>query len=206
MDEKKLPRRIKQCPISESIFELRFKTLLPTDAILGTLYNLETITKFFPKKNVISLPILNLPEEIRKSDPNLQYKVYYRFTNQDLTMSIGPRVIAFSNVNNYIGWDKWSSFFIEILEDIFKLELVNRVERLGLRYINVFENTIILDKLKLNMSIEGEALAGYPTNIRTEIPDNGITKVLNINNFVTVKSEKRSAQRSSVIDIDCLKE
>jgi uncharacterized protein (TIGR04255 family) len=65
----KLPKKISPCPIVEAIIEIRFDASLPGDAIFGIIYNMlkDEYT------NLEKLPILELPDAIRTTDPNLMY-------------------------------------------------------------------------------------------------------------------------------------
>ena len=67
-----LPKKINPCPILESIIELRFSTSFPHDAIFGIIY--KEFKDLYPK--VEPLPILQLPEIVRREDKNLLYKPY----------------------------------------------------------------------------------------------------------------------------------
>ena len=70
-DRMAAPKKITPCPIIESVVEIRFDSAIPAEAIFGVVYN--AFNDIFPNKP-INLPILQIPEQIRNSDPNLQYK------------------------------------------------------------------------------------------------------------------------------------
>ncbi len=195
----KLPVKIDLCPIEEAIFEIRYSSDTPSDAIFGMLYG--AIGKFFNSEPV-SLPILQLPEAVRRQDPNLKYKGYHKLQKDNNVLSIGPDVLTFSNSNPYSGWKEWSTFFYEVFNKIKKTNVLDKVERIGLRYINLFSSNIF-EKVKCEVKIDDKQLKEESTNLRTEMLDEGFIKVLQIGNSVTrVKDEK--AITGSVIDIDIL--
>ena len=194
-----LPKEIDPCPIKESVFEIRYATNYPSDAVFGVIFS--AIKDIFPETNSKSMPALQIPEAIRSKDPNLKYQPLHTLEKGNLNLRIGPRVISFSNMEPYVGWRNWSAFFIGVLAKIKETEIIEKVERIGLRYINTFDS-IILDKIELKIDINQTLLLNEPTNLRTEIRDSDLTKILQVANNVQITVGKEIKQ-GSVIDIDC---
>ena len=86
-----LPKVISPCPIIEAIVEVRFDASIPSDAIFGVVYN--EFKNDFPKKPE-SLPITQLPEQIRNNEPNLLYKPHYRLSDSTFLLHVGQKVIS----------------------------------------------------------------------------------------------------------------
>lgn len=196
----KLPVKIDPCPIEEAIFEIRYSSEIPRDAIFGMMYG--HIGHFF-KNSPISLPILQIPEEIRRIDPSFKYQAYHQLKKDNYTLKIGPDVLTFSTQNPYVGWKDWSYFFFEILDNIFfKSNVIKKVERTGLRYINLFSHRIF-DKIRCEVNINNRKLADESTNLRTEIVDKDFIKILQIGNSISMLKDNKRIE-CSVIDIDIL--
>jgi uncharacterized protein (TIGR04255 family) len=195
----KLPMNITPCPINEAVFEIRYQPGVPADAVFGILYSL--VGKYF-KDAPVGLPILQLPEAIRIQNPDLAYQPYHRLGNGNLILSVGPKVLTFSNIKPYIGWGKWSSFFESVLADIQTSNVIKHVERTGLRYINIFENQI-LDSIELQIKLKDKVIKDESTTFRSEIIDSGIIKILQIGSSVSISTEGKS-KVGSLIDIDCV--
>jgi len=195
----KLPIEIQECPIIESILEIRYSSDFPADAIFGMIYG--GIRYEFQGINPESLPILQLPEQVRLQDPNLKYQAYYRLSKDNLNFSIGPRTIIFSNLEPYIGWDDWSLFFNRIIEKIHKTNVISRIERIGLRYINSFSMNL-LNQINVDFRINDSSINDKPTNIRTEFHEDKLIKVLQISNILNPRNPKQ--KKRTIIDIDCL--
>ena len=195
----KLPIKIDPCPIQEAILEVRYSSQYPNEAILGMFYG--KIGNFF-EDPPISLPILQLPEAVRRQDPALKYKAYHQFKKGSHTLNIGPDVLTFSTNTPYSGWEKWSDFFYEVLARSLEANVINKVERLGLRYINHF-NDNIFEKIHCEVDLIGRKLKNESTNLRTEEIDGDFIKVLQIGNSVTMVKGDQSIS-GSVIDIDIL--
>jgi uncharacterized protein (TIGR04255 family) len=197
----RLPDHIDSCPIAESVLEIRYNSILPSDAIFGIIYS--KIMNYFSGAKPESLPILQIPEAVRQNDPNLIYQAHYKLFKKNLGMTIGPRSIVFSCLKPYVGWESWNSFFIPILNDIGDTGVFTQIERLGLRYINIFQGNI-LDKINLNLVIGSKQVVEESTNIRSELLEDGFIKILQIVNRVAVQIPPKTIN-GSLIDIDCVK-
>lgn len=187
-----LPKSISPCPILDALFEVRFSSNINSNAVFGQIYGV--LQTDFPK--VESLPILQLPESLRNTDPNLKYKPYYRISNENFVVQIGPDVIAISSFPNYAGWESFSKKIFSILEQIENIKIINTIERVGIRYINFFENDIF-QNITLKVSIGNDTVTNKNTVVRTEIEENEFSSTLQIaNNAINNNSI------GSIIDID----
>ena len=195
----KLPVEIKPCPIVEAILEIRYSSDIPSEARFGMIYG--SIGDFF-KNEPIPLPIAHLPQDIRNQDPNLRYKAHHQFREKNQTLNVGPDVINFSTSEPYCGWKAWSVFFYKILETFLNSKVLKKVERIGLRYINRFEENIF-EKIDCEVFVTGNKLTNESTNLRTEMIDDEFIKVLQIGNSITMIRD-RNKINCSVIDIDVL--
>lgn len=193
--ENKLPKSIENCPIIDSLIEIRFKSKINHNAIFGIIYN--SLRSDF--HNVENLPILQIPEAIRMSDPNLKYKPLYRISNKDYVVQIGTDVLAIGAYPKYVGWNKFSKTIFDILDKIESLKIIGEVERLAIRYINFFEENIF-ENIKLEVNLGGSSIINEKSVFRTEINHGKFNSVLQISN--DAKSENKLG---SIIDIDCSK-
>jgi uncharacterized protein (TIGR04255 family) len=193
----KVPQKISPCPIVEALVELRFEPLLPEAAIFGVVFN--AVKKEYPEAQ--ALDILNLPLEIRNHDPNLTYKPTHKMQNGDNILQVGPRVITFSRVNKYNGWDTFSSDIKAITEKLIQLEIVKSLQGFSLRYINKFDFDI-WDKLDLKVLLGGESLKSLLTHVRADIQDDEFVHLVQVANNVNVSvGGQKQTGKSSIIDI-----
>ncbi len=197
---KTIPKKLGICPIEESVFEIRFSTDFPSDAVFGIIFS--SVKEFFSKNALQQLPIQQIPEQIRMQDPNLKYQAVHKLVKDNLSLSIGPRTIIFGNNREYIGWTNWSAFFNSILDEIENTEILSNVERIGLRYINIF-NKNILRNTKIELCLNETQLLDETSNLRTELMDSGFIKILQIGNSVNIVSNNIQ-KKGSIIDIDCI--
>lgn len=192
-----LPKKISPCPIKESVFEIRFDSDFPEDAIFGVLYE-----KFKEQyANVEQLPILQLPQVVRSQDPNLIYAPHYKLTHENTTIQIGPKVFSLARAGEYIGWDVFYDEIIDIYNKVEETNIISKLQRVALRYINIFENMNILDHAAFKAYLGSNILNGEKINFSAEIPSEKSVlqlKIINAAEFII----SNNAIRGSIIDID----
>ncbi|ADU64805.1 hypothetical protein Selin_0046 [Desulfurispirillum indicum S5] len=193
-----LPSKLQNDAIIESILEIQFNANVPDDAVYGLVY--PTLNRHYP--NTTTLPITNIPEEIRRTDPSLRYHAWYTFEKHPLRINLGPRSIAFINTKPYLGWNDWSTHINHVLGEIKEINLINSVERIGLRYINFF-NEKILNKAHIKLQIAKKEIDNESTSVRTEFISGEYTIILQIGSNVNAFSGD-SNLLGSIIDIDCI--
>lgn len=196
----KLPVRIEDCPIVDAILEIRFSSNIYSSAVFGLIYNV--LKEKYPK--IEKLPILQLPEELRERDPSLRFKPTYKATNESFTIQIGPEVFAISSNMPYVGWEKFSREIQTSLNSILNMDVIEKVHRLGLRYINYFDEDIYKN-IKMKVQINNEVRDLKKTVFRTELQHNNFLSTLQIsNNAKNTKNGKESI--GSILDIDTFKD
>ena len=200
---KRMPLRLEKCPLVDALIEIRFESSIIGSAIFGIIYNL--IRNDY-KGPVTNLPILQVPEQIRKNDPNLKFKPLYRIEAEKYIIQVGDDVLCISSKIPYTGWGEFSSRTIELIKKISGENIINRVLRIGHRYVNFFEGDI-MDKL----TISKPTISGYQTNnilVRTEIRDcDDFIDTVQITNSAMYKSPfNTDTLLGSLIDIDSFKE
>jgi uncharacterized protein (TIGR04255 family) len=195
------PKKITPCPIVEAIFEIRFNSSLPEDAIFGVLYN--QFKDEYPKFE--QLPIMQLPASIRAQDPSLRYNPHYKTQIGNFPLRLGPRSISISNVEEYIGWVDFSQKVFATFEQATKSGVIANIERLGLRYINILEGINIFDNSNIVISLKNDPII-RKTNINTEISfDKGVCVLKATSDAeVNLGGNQRKMITGSVIDIDAI--
>ncbi len=192
-----LPKKISPCPIKESVFEIRFDSDFPEDAIFGILYE-----KFKEQyANVEQLPILQLPQVVRSQDPNLIYAPHYKLTQENTTLQIGPKVFSLARDGEYVGWDAFYDEIIDIYDKVEKTNIISKLQRVALRYINIFENMNILDHADFKAYLGRNILNSEKINFSAEIPSKKSVlqlKIINAAEFII----SNNAIQGSIIDID----
>jgi uncharacterized protein (TIGR04255 family) len=197
-----IPKKIDNCPIVDGVVELRFRSSIFPNAVFGLIFN--SLKSEFPK--VEKLPILQLPEQLRDSDPNFKFKAQYRLISDDgYSVQIGPDVLVMGSPIPYPGWDNFFTKINFVIEKVFQTDVIEDVLRLGVRFINFFDLDIF-EQINLKIEINSTSHKPKNTQLRTEIEKNGFVNTLNIANNAKQKIQNRNERNGSIIDIDTFKE
>ncbi|MBI9096232.1 MAG: TIGR04255 family protein [Sphaerochaeta sp.] len=195
----KYPIKLGQCPIVETIFEVKFTPNCPDEVVFGVLF--QAISPVLKGCNLVPLPILQIPSEIRKNDPNLINQPHYHLIKDNLVVGIGPRTLFFSNREPYKGWNEFKRFVIQLLEAATQVKVISSVNQTGLRYINVIESPLF-SVSNLVVSINEQPLTPDTTaSIHTEIKKGDKVVILQLNNSVEISLNNKPVRTVSMIDI-----
>ncbi len=190
-----LPKRISPCPIIDAIVELRFESKISASVIFSRIYN--EIDSEFPK--VDTLPVMNIPENIRKSDPNLRYQPHYKLIGEKYIVQIGPEMISFSCSPEYAGWENFSKTIYNLIKSLHKEKIVDNVTRFGFRYVNFFPMLDVFENIEFNMKLNQKDFTPKNSLIRAEIESENYISTLQISN-----SAVKNNVKGSIIDIDVI--
>lgn len=196
----RIPKKISPCPIAEAVVELRFESNIPAEVIYGISY--QKLRRHFPNQE--KLPIMELPQSIRDSDPNLKFNPYFRLkNNENFIFQIGPRSFSISCPKEYKGWDVFSKQIGLVFKDLHLLGIFHKPIRIGLRYISFFENINIFENIKMVLEMADNSLIGSKNAIRSEFQHEDFNCVINLANHAALNNVKIIG---SVIDVDVLYE
>ncbi|MEZ4947342.1 MAG: TIGR04255 family protein [Cyclobacteriaceae bacterium] len=197
-----VPKKIDNCPIVDSVVELRFESSIFPNAVFGLIFN--SLQKDFPK--VEKLPILQLPEQLRDSDPNFRFKAQYRLISDDgFSVQIGPDVLVMGSPMPYPGWSGYFEKIKLVIERVYQTGVIKKVIRLGVRFINFFDIDIF-EQINLDITINNATHKPQNTQLRTELTKNGFLNTLNIANNAKQSIQNNKQRVGSIIDIDTFKE
>ena len=197
-----LPSRIEKCPLIDALIEFRFEAAIAKSAVFGVIYNL--IRNDY-RGNVINLPILQIPEQIREVDPNLKFKPLYRIEGDKFIIQIGYDVLSISSKMSYVGWPEFSQHSFSLINKIIQEGIIKRVSRLGHRYINFFRGDIT-NSLTMSFSIT-EKYVSENLLIRTDVRDGNFMNTLQFANNANYRPNPNTSEIvGSLIDIDTSRE
>lgn len=193
-----LPVLLEKSPLIDSIIEVRFNTNIVSSAVFGVIYN--QIRDDYPG-NVVNLPISQLPEGIRMSDPNLKFKPLYRIEGEKTVIQIGSDVINLSSKMPYIGWSEFSRIAIKVFNKAFDSGAIGKITRLGHRYINFIDHDVTTELAMTFSMSEVDLQRMKSLNIRTNIANGDF-----INSLTFANDGQYKGQPGSLIDIDTSRE
>ncbi|MCK9225180.1 MAG: TIGR04255 family protein [Candidatus Muirbacterium halophilum] len=191
-----IPKKIIPSFVKEVIAEIRFDSNEPIEVIYGTIY--KALKKEYPLK--IDLPILQIPDNIRKQDLKLLNQPWYIIHNDDIKIQIGPKTISIANQSKYSGWDNFFDNCNKFFNELEKLKLELQINRFGLRFINVF-NYDIYDKSTLELILNSNKFKSDLTYVRTKINIDDYNLLIQITNDALFNNDGE-IKKVSIIDID----
>jgi uncharacterized protein (TIGR04255 family) len=202
----RIPVRLRQEPLLEAIWEIRFSEASPSvvDLLPGMLF------KSFPAKyrRAVKLPAANIPASLADQDPNLLFAPKIRLEGENQSVQIGDRVVSLSCRRPYSGWRLFSADIHELAKGVEETGLIERLERFSLKYIDLIEleKPIGLGQLQLELRLGGYDLAAKPVHLRTEIKENDLNHIIQIISPAEVSLPGAENRLKGVlIDIDSIK-
>jgi len=145
-----LPIEISPNPLIRSTVEISFSAKIERAKLFSAVY--PPFASTFPifEENKIPKGIRNLRSELKFSPD-------YILRNDDFTLSFGANSISFENVSEYKFWSVYFPFIKQQLETFFGLNIIDKINRIGLRYASVFGNgKKINDILQLSTDVRTE--------------------------------------------------
>ncbi|PLX50983.1 MAG: hypothetical protein C0613_02835 [Desulfobulbaceae bacterium] len=195
------PTKITPDPIIDAVVEFRFESEIPPDAVLGMLFSV--VREEF--SNFKKLPIAEIPEEIRRNDPQLKFAPCYQSVSGGYRLSVGPSVISLGTSGDYVGWkENFYPFLQHIIRQLEKSGIVKSFKRIGIRYIDFFE-TDIFEKITLSIKLNDQPLVAKQTTISTIFEHDELTTRVNIQNNTTIRRDEKQ-YIGSIIDTDTFAE
>jgi len=194
-----LPTKLDPCPIYEALVEIRFQSNLFPDAIFGSIYN--SLKKDFPTAK--KLPIAQIPDEIRKTNPDLRYKPHYQLLGKDefLIIQVGPDVLTINNPHQYMGWSNFRPFINSVWQQVISTKVISTIDQLAVRYINFF-HVNIFENIKAKLILVNDELGKEETFLKSSIKNPPFFSNLHVTNKAIVTKQKSQTENGSVIDIE----
>ena len=134
----KVPTKITPCPIVEAVVELRFDTKTQPDVVTGILSN--EFQADYPTRS--SLPVMNLPEEIRLNDPQLKFAPWFRLKGEAFLLHLGPAMVSVICLKEYKGWQRYREAILKAFNIAARSKVETQMQQIGLKYTSFFENNI----------------------------------------------------------------
>ena len=200
---KRIPIKLDNCPIVESVLEFRFDSDVDRAIVFPVLFS--SISNDFQAP--IALPILQIPDSVKAIDPNLKDQPCYRLLlkeDPNFSLQVGPRVIAFSFNQYYRGWKAFKDYVLTYFAKLRETNVIKKVTRMGFRVINFFDWDIFKRGTEVRISLLGQDIPYEETTLRTKFINGEYQSVVNIINNAQLNTPT-GAKAGSVIDIDtCL--
>ncbi|MGM0609319.1 MAG: TIGR04255 family protein [Candidatus Muiribacteriota bacterium] len=201
----KIPVKLNKNPIIDVLFECRLDVAFPISNILpGFFYS-----HFDCKKNIEKLPHSDIPEAIRKHDPNLKYLPLVRMRIDGYSFLIGDSSISVSCDLPYRGWGDFKKTITEMISVLKKSDIVNGIDRYSLKYVDLIQSKDVAEQVNLAniyLRIGEHELTNEPYQIRMDTKVDGFINIIQIISGAKVKKSTQERPLEGVVfDIDTIK-
>lgn len=182
--------------IVECIFDIFFESNFAAENFFSI------ISKVDDYNNIIKLPLGEIPETIRKNDPNLRTQPLYEITsnkNLDYKITLGDNVIGIAINSNYTSWTNSLFPQIKILfKEVLRSGKINEIKRMGLRYVNFLEDENIFKTGKIQVKINNSESDNKKLFLRIE----DSVEDIKYHKVITNNTQYQSSNKpGSIIDI-----
>src|SRR5208282_1778742 len=142
MTAQSLPKRLKKEPIVDAVFEIRFISSTAASNVFPGFF----FAKMRPQEcKVDSLPVAQLPSQIRSRDPNLRYQPIMRINWDNFLILIGDTVLAIACKIPYLGWITFRERIVKVVELLSDTKIVQTLERYSLKYVDIVEGETLAE-------------------------------------------------------------
>lgn len=176
----------------DSVVEIRFVPAFPKEEVSTKIF--EVLYQDFPFSREVTSP----PAEMRAAEP-FKYAITTLLHNTHFSIGFGGNAIVFNCVNGYKGWKDFFSFIQRYLDLFFSIGLFSEILRVGLRYVNVFDNTTDLTKhIQLDLNFNNiDAYTSLHTTLNLQLKKGDCQFLLNIADTALVNGRPKA-----LLDID----
>lgn len=173
-------KRLSPCPIIEATIQINCTFMSDPDIVVGQIFTLLSEIDGI-KATVEKFPLMNLPEDIRRNDPNLRDKAWYKLSVGEYYILIGLFGVALGINPPYKGWDGFKEFSARVFNRL-KGTIITTVESVSLKYLDFFSEINIFEKIKCEISMNDKQIIEIPTIFRTELREGDFIKIIQITN------------------------
>ena len=199
----KLPKKLNKEPLIDAVFEIRFQSDAPASSILpGVLF-----AKLDGEKKIEKLPVSQLPEQVRTSDPHLRYAPVIRIVWNNFTLMISDNGMAVGCILPYPGWTLFMQSILELVDHLASSGIVKSVERYSLKYVDIIPADSLAEQVSavnLKLTVGNHELKGEFFQVRVDVPIGDYLNIVMINssaNAVLLSGEQRAGV---AVDIDTI--
>ena len=201
----KLPAKLNKEPLIDAVFECRFLSQISAASVLpGFLFS-----KLDGEKTIVDLPIRQIPESVRSSNPNMKFASLVRLNWSDFSVSVGDKNLVVGCRYPYPGWAVFKRGIEDIMSLVKEASIVQSVSRYSMKYVDLIPSTSLLDQvnmINLTLNIGEHTLRKEKYSIHVEFLEEEFLHIVKIISSANANLENGESRKGVVIDVDSIKE
>lgn len=202
----KLPTKLGKEPLIDVVCGVSFDSDTPAETLLPGLLLQKLVGK---QTKFETLPMAQLPQTVRDSDPNLKNAPLMRIVvDERFTVLIGSKSLGVGCQMPYAGWSAFSEMILTVFRVLLDLPSVNSVDQHSLKYVDFIESqggTESLSLFNLKIEIASRILLNQTTHLRTEIVEPPFLHAVTIMSPTIATQPDGVTMDGVLVDVDTLR-
>ena len=156
-----IPRKLRDAPIVEAMFEARFSSQEAPELLVGKLVGNPQWQGYQTNR----LATADIPLPVRSSQPNLAFAPTFEIHNAAKVrlIRVGHNILSYHILGPYPGWGVAGQEINQTIDHLFRTVPQLNLRRLGFRYVNLLTESRhfvpSVTELELKCSVRGDTLA-----------------------------------------------
>ena len=199
----RLPKKIDH-RLVDTIIRVQFLASVPPESVIGYVHSCW-------REQSVGLVTERIPKlRFGPTDLTLEPSPSFFFLTADnrFRVDVDNISITFNSVGDYTGWSDFETVFQRCIQPLFDQSIIGQVQRLGVRYINRFDQIRIFDHIDMSVRVGRVVPANSRQQVRAEFDRNGFLSVLTlVNDYPSepVQIGHLGEHFFSLIDVDVIK-
>lgn len=190
----KIPRKIAPDNLKDTIVQIRFEPKCSPELVLGNFNNVFKKSLKFISEGITRHG--NNQVVIEKATSG-----YFVDLEEKVKINVSYDNITFNSLSDYYGWDNYFPLIEQVITGVVENNIIEKLKRIGVRYISQYDDLSIFDKLKMELSFALNTDLSS-SQFRTEFYSDEFKIILTLLNLISNPSNDKN---TSVIDIDVIK-
>lgn len=199
-----IPKKIYPDPVRDSIVDIGFKSEIPYEVLVGKFY--EELKEDY---NYVSGTRNSNIEHKQGNEQNLinvNLSSKGIFYDDSVKLEIEPNKIVInfnaSKSSKYIGWETFFPKIKEIINITFRINVIDEITRVGVRYISEFPDTNIVNKINAEFKANVQLPELNTLAFRANFENTQFFYTTTVSNELNKKDSEGDEKMVSLIDID----
>ena len=198
-----VPVKITPDRIRDSIVQVYFESDIPYLPLIGYFhsYLLSMDYDFASGENNTNL---------NKIEVDLSFLNHLFVSNKHgIKINIHPNgSIIFNCIDNYIGWESYSSEIYKVLSKLMEVGIIKTVTRIGVRFTSEFPNINLLDNINFAVNYDLKNKSLNAGNFNIELTEDNYRIILNLVSNLRINNQviQNDIASISLIDVDVIKD